>query len=54
MLICGVIASVNTGMVEFGLDNWNFKQLPLDLMELLLNYVWKFPSSLVCTAEHAD
>lgn len=55
-----VIASGNTGMIEFGLQSWNVKQLPSDLMEqvcmledkieLLLNYMWKFPGSLVCTA----
>ena len=25
MLICGVIASVNTGMVEFDLHNWKLQ-----------------------------
>ena len=54
----GVIASINTGMVEFGLENWKSQTVALEvmglvymlegLMELLLSYVWKFPFSLVC------
>ena len=56
----GIIASINTGTVEFGLRIGKVKHVPLEvmwqvcmlegLMELLLSYVWKFPHSLVCIA----
>ena len=56
-----VIASINTGLVEFGLENVEKSNSCLlevmgpvymleGLMALLLSYMWKFPGSLVCIA----
>ena len=57
----GVIASINTGMVKFGLENWKSQTVAFGrdgasvymlegLTAFLLRYMWKFPGSLVCIA----